>query len=131
VRSCPGTSFVLDHLGKPPVRSGELDPWRENIARLAALPNVACKISGLVAEANPSAWTLAQLRPYVDHVVSVFGPERLMFGSDWPVVKIGSGYAAWARAACTLLESLEPAARETIFNQTARRVYRLGIEEAS
>jgi L-fuconolactonase len=131
VRACPGTSFVLDHLGKPPVRSGELDPWRENIARLAALPKVACKISGLVAEANPSAWTLAQLRPYVDHVVSVFGPERLMFGSDWPVVKIGSGYAAWARAACTLLESLAPAARETIFNQTARRVYRLGIEEAS
>jgi L-fuconolactonase len=129
VRACPGTLFVLDHLGKPPVRVGQMEPWRESISRLAALPNVACKISGLVAEADPSAWTAAQLRPYVDCVVREFGPDRLMFGSDWPVVKIGSGYAAWVQTASALLEALAPTAREAIFNHTARRVYRLAVDE--
>ncbi|MBC8132368.1 MAG: amidohydrolase family protein [Deltaproteobacteria bacterium] len=125
VRACPGTSFILDHLGKPAIRDGQLDPWRPDIARLAELPNVVCKISGMVAEADPVTWTAAQLAPYVDAVVRAFGPDRLMFGSDWPVVKIGSGYAPWVRTARALLGSLSSSAQAAIFNHNARRVYRL------
>lgn len=125
VRACPGTSFILDHLGKPAIRGGELDPWRDQIARLAELPNVSCKLSGLVAEADPDRWTVDGLAPYAQQALAAFGPERLMFGSDWPVVKLGSGYADWVRAAQTLLKALPPAARAAIFADTARRVYRL------
>jgi len=125
VRLCPDTSFILDHAGKPDIRHGVLDPWRAHIAELARLPNVVCKLSGLVTEADPEAWTAAQLKPYVDHLLSTFGPRRLMFGSDWPVVKLAATYQRWLDTALGFIEPLPPADREAILSATARRVYRL------
>jgi L-fuconolactonase len=124
-RGCPGTAFVLDHAGKPDIKGRLLDPWRAHVTELARLPNVACKLSGLVTEADPAAWTAADLRPYVDHLLASFGPGRLLLGSDWPVVKLAGGYARWLDAALALLEPLAPGERQAVLADNARRVYRL------
>ncbi|HVZ85869.1 MAG TPA: amidohydrolase family protein [Polyangia bacterium] len=124
-RACPETAFVLDHAGKPDVRRGARDPWRADLARLAELPNVVCKLSGLVTEADPATWTVEALRPYVAHLLSCFGPERLLFGSDWPVVKLAADYRRWLAAARALLAPLPDGARAAIFSDNARRIYRL------
>jgi len=125
VRACPETTFILDHAGKPDIRRGLLEPWRAHLAALARLPNVVCKLSGLVTEADPTAWTPGVLRPYVDHLLSCFGPERLLFGSDWPVVNLAGGYARWLAAARELLAPLPAAARAAVLSDNARRIYRL------
>jgi L-fuconolactonase len=125
VRRCPGTTFVLDHAGKPDIRSGVVDPWRAHIAVLARFPNVVCKLSGLVTEADPSRWTPAGLRPYVEHLLDSFGPHRLLFGSDWPVVKLAAGYRRWLEVAMELLAPLSAAERAAILGENARRIYRL------
>jgi L-fuconolactonase len=125
VRLCPDTRFILDHAGKPDIRRGLLDPWRAHIAELARLPNIDCKLSGLVTEADPAAWTAAQLRPYVDHLLSTFGPARLMFGSDWPVVKLAASYQRWLDTALGLIATLSAAEQKAILLGTAHRVYRL------
>jgi L-fuconolactonase len=124
VRACPGTRFVLDHAAKPGIGGG-LDPWRAGIEALAASPRVACKLSGLVTEAAPGARDVATLRPYVEHLVACFGPERLLFGSDWPVVKLASSYVEWLATARALVDHLAPAAKREIFSGTARRTYGL------
>jgi L-fuconolactonase len=124
VRLCPQTRFVLDHAGKPAIARRELDPWRDQISALAALPNVDCKFSGLITEAAPG-WTPADLRPYADHLLATFGPARLLFGSDWPVVKLAGSYPAWLETARALLSALSPAERDAIFSSNANRVYRL------
>jgi L-fuconolactonase len=127
VRECPDTLFVLDHGGKPEIRSGRLDPWRGHIDALSAHANVVCKLSGLVTEAGARGATVEILRPYVEHLVAAFGPARLLFGSDWPVLKgtSGWGYRAWLALARELLSCLSPAAREAVFSGNARRLYRL------
>jgi L-fuconolactonase len=89
-RACRGTTIVLDHLGKP----HSLDPWRESLASLAELPNVRCKLSGMEAELGPE-WTEAQVRPYLEHALSAFGPERCLYGSDWPLTR---DHARWREA---------------------------------
>lgn len=125
VRECPGTQFILDHAGKPDVRGRRLDPWREQIATLAWFPYVACKLSGLVTEADPAAWTIDDLRPYTDHLLARFGARRLMFGGDWPVVKLASSYQRWLDTALTLLSPLPLDEREAIMSSNAQRIYRL------
>ncbi len=125
VRECPGTQFVIDHAGKPDIRGKKLDPWREHIATLAWFPYVSCKLSGLVTEADPAAWTLDDLRPYADHLLERFGARRLMFGGDWPVVKLASSYQRWLDAALELLSPLLPEEREAIMSTNAQRIYRL------
>jgi L-fuconolactonase len=124
VRACPETTFVLDHAGKPYVRGGVLDPWRQNVAALAGLPNVVCKLSGLVTEADPTTWTPAALRPYVDHLLSCFGPGRLLFGSDWPVVNLAANYGRWLDTALDFLAPLSQNERGAIMADNARRIYR-------
>jgi L-fuconolactonase len=115
----PGLSVVLDHLGKPPIAAATLDPWRDDIARLAERPNVVCKLSGMVTEARPD-WQPEHLRPYVDHLLACFGPDRILWGSDWPVVNLAGGYDRWREAA----EALVPdAAHPAIFGATADRIY--------
>jgi len=121
----PQQVFVLDHLAKPRVKAGELEPWRTNILRLAQRENVYCKLSGLVTEADWQAWSEPQLTPYVDVVLEAFGPRRLMFGSDWPVCLLAATYRSWyelCRRFCAPLSTDEQA---RIFGGTAAEAYRL------
>jgi L-fuconolactonase len=125
VRACPETSFVLDHLGKPNVKAGQLEPWREQIVELAELPNVVCKVSGLVTEADHARWTIADLQPYVLHVLEAFGEDRVLFGGDWPVVTMAASYHRWVTTLNQLTSHLSPSARRKLWSENARRVYRL------
>jgi len=124
VRRCADTMFVLDHAGKPAIRDHLLDPWRSSIEQLARLPNVMCKLSGLVTEAA-AAWGDADLEPYVRHLLGCFGPTRLLFGSDWPVVKLAASYARWLATVRSLLSHLSADERRAVFFENARRCYRL------
>jgi L-fuconolactonase len=120
----PELPIVIDHGAKPLIAQGVMAPWREDIARLAALPQVCCKLSGLVTEAGPD-WDVERLRPYVDHLVASFGPRRLIWGSDWPVLNLASDYAGWIAASKALLAGLSDADRAAVFGGNARRFYRL------
>lgn len=124
VRRCPETTFILDHLGKPDVKGGRLEPWRTHIQALAALPNVACKLSGLVTEADPEGWTVEGLEPYITHVLACFG-DRTMFGSDWPVVLQAAPYGRWLGVVEGLTGHLSAEARAQLFSGAARHWYRL------
>ncbi|MER7569422.1 amidohydrolase family protein [Streptomyces sp. NPDC097941] len=123
----PGLPFVLDHLGKPPIASGELAPWAEQIRRLAALPNTVCKLSGMVTEADWGEWSVEDLRPYADTVLDAFGPGRVMFGSDWPVCRLAATYAEVVAVAQELTAALHPTERHEIFTGTAVRTYHLPV----
>ncbi|WP_340374652.1 amidohydrolase family protein [Streptomyces sp. SS7] len=123
----PGLTFVLDHLGKPPVESGELVPWAQQIRRLAALPNTVCKLSGMVTEADWGSWTTAAFAPYADTALDAFGPGRLMFGSDWPVCRLAATYAEVVTVARELTAGLGPAERHDVFTGTAVRTYDLPV----
>jgi len=127
VRRCPRTQFILDHAGKPAIRSRLLDPWRAHTRTLATRPNVACKLSGLVTEADPERWTTDDLRPYATHLIDTFGPSRLLFGGDWPVSRLASSYVRWLEAALALTDDLSGADRAAIFSENAGRIYRLGV----
>ncbi|MFI6401941.1 amidohydrolase family protein [Streptomyces sp. NPDC050548] len=123
--SLPQLTFVLDHLGKPPVASGRLEPWESALRSLAALPNTHCKLSGLVTEADWKTWSTQDLRPYTDVALDAFGPDRLMFGSDWPVCTLAASYGEVAAATVELTDGLSAAERAEIFEGTATRVYGL------
>lgn len=125
-RRHPGLQFVLDHLAKPPIRSGELEPWSTLIGELASLPNVTAKLSGLVTEADWTAWDARTISPYARRALETFGPERLMFGSDWPVCLLAASYQDVIDVARTLLAALGPEETADVFGGTAERVYRLG-----
>lgn len=118
----PDLTIVIDHGAKPHIRHARLDPWAADMAALARCSNVVCKLSGLASEAGPG-WDVAQLEPYVRHLIEIFGPERLLWGSDWPVVELVSSYDAWVQASERLLGSLPPAARTAIFGGNAARIY--------
>ena len=92
VKRFPDQRFVLDHMAKPPIRAGEMESWKSDLKHLATFPNVFCKISGLVTEANWSSWTAQEFEPYLDVVLNAFGPARLMIGSDWPVCTLAADY---------------------------------------
>ncbi|WP_190168412.1 amidohydrolase family protein [Streptomyces mirabilis] len=121
----PGLTFVLDHLGKPPIATGVLRPWATAVRALAALPNTVCKLSGMVTEADHAKWTVDGLRPYADTVLDAFGPGRLMFGSDWPVCTLAASYGQVVDAAEELTGGLGAEERAEVFGGTATRVYRL------
>lgn len=118
----PELSVVIDHGAKPDLARGEITAWRTGMTALAAHPQVFCKLSGLVTEARTD-WTLATLRPVVEHLLDAFGPARLIWGSDWPVVTLRASYAQWFGAADALLAALPDAQRETILGGNARRLY--------
>jgi L-fuconolactonase len=123
--SLPQLAFVLDHLGKPPVVSGQLEPWATSLSGLAALPNTYCKLSGLVTEADWKTWGTEDLRGYADTALDAFGPSRLMFGSDWPVCTLAATYGQVAEATGELTDGLGTAERAEVFGGTASRVYGL------
>jgi L-fuconolactonase len=125
VRALPDMVFVLDHLSKPDIAGGVVEPWATHLAALAAEPNVTAKLSGLVTEAGPQ-WTVDALRPYVDVALEAFGPDRLMAGSDWPVCLLAASYDEVFDAASLLCSGLSAAERAEVFGGTAARVYRLG-----
>lgn len=116
--------IVIDHAAKPAIARGALDPWRADMQALASLPNVFCKLSGLVTEAKPG-WAPRDLEPYVAHVLECFGPRRLMWGSDWPVVELAADYESWLRTAQSLTQDSSAADKEALFRDTAHRFYRL------
>jgi L-fuconolactonase len=121
VAACPDVTFVLDHLGKPPVAAGALDPWREDLGRLARHPNVVCKLSGLATEAQPG-WRPEHVRPFLRHALEVFGPRRCMIASDWPVCTLATTLEAWFDV---VAGDLSPGERDAVLGATARSVYGL------
>jgi predicted TIM-barrel fold metal-dependent hydrolase len=123
---CPDVTFILDHCGVPQVKDKVLEPWRTHIAELAQLPNVICKISGLVAYADPQRWTLEDLRPYVENSIACFGWDRVLFGSDWPVCTLSATYERWKNALLSLTASSGEQNQRKLFYDNAARVYRLG-----
>jgi L-fuconolactonase len=122
----PGLPMVVDHIAKPPIAAGRMDGWAEDMAVVAKIPNVYCKLSGMITEADPHGWKAEQLRPYVSHVLNLFGPDRLMFGSDWPVCTLAG---SWKEALAAFTQAIGPQpmeAREKLLGGTAAEFYRLG-----
>jgi L-fuconolactonase len=127
-RDFPHLKFVIDHIAKPPIASGAIEEWAALMHEFAPLEHVACKLSGMVTEADPKTWTPDDLKPYVATVVEIFGPNRLMFGSDWPVCTLAAGYDQVVAAARTVLDDLgvlDEAADAAIFGGTAAHWYGL------
>ena len=122
---CPDVMFILDHCGVPQVKERILDPWRSHIAEIAKLSNVYCKVSGLVAYADHARWTEGDLRPYVEHVISCFGWDRVLFGGDWPVCTLSASYKQWVEALHSITKFPGGANQKKLFHDNAIRVYRL------
>lgn len=123
----PDQLFVLDHIAKPSIKEGEIERWRSGITELARREHCYCKLSGVVTEADWSDWTAVQLRPFLDAVLESFGPERLMFGSDWPVCLLASDYSAWYHLLREFASDLSPPEQERIFGGTAAEAYGLAV----
>jgi L-fuconolactonase len=121
----PGLRFVLDHAAKPPIAAGTWQPWADQLTALAALPNVSCKLSGLVTEAEWTSWRRSDVLRYARHVLDAFGPERVMFGSDWPVCTLASSYADVLALTQSAIAHLPPAAQSAVLATTATHVYAL------
>ena len=127
MRQCPEVSFILDHIGKPGIKAGLLDPWRAHLKAMAALPNVVCKLSGVTTEADHKSWTREQLWPYIDHVVSCFGFDRLMYGGDWPVSELAGNYGAWLATLDWATQGCSAEDKRKLYRDTAIRAYRLAL----
>ena len=125
VRQCPDVRFILDHIGKPDIKNRLFTPWKAQIETLAAMPNVWCKMSGLVSEADQASWTREDLKPYIDHVIESFGIERVMYGGDWPVAVLATKYPRWVRTLRWALEGLSEQERRQVFRDNAIAFYRL------
>jgi L-fuconolactonase len=121
----PHQVFVVDHLAKPFIKARQLEPWRSDLAELAQRPNVFCKLSGLTTEADHERWSVDDLRPYFDAALEAFSPQRLIFGSDWPVCTLATSYARWAETVTQLLSKLSPSESEAILGGTAMEAYSL------
>jgi len=127
VRRCPEVSFVLDHIAKPGIKAGLVEPWRRHIRELAGLPNVVCKLSGVTTEADHGSWTREQLRPYLDHVIESFGVDRLIYGGDWPVSELAGTYAQWIETLDWATSAMSPAEKRKLFRDNAIKAYRLEV----
>ena len=125
VARCPEVFFVLDHCAKPAIRDKNLNPWRQHLRELAALPNVACKISGLVTEANPMRRSASDLQPYVRHALDCFGFDRVLFGGDWPVCQLATPFESWLAALETMLAGEPESHWKKLFQTNAERIYRV------
>jgi len=126
VSKCPDVVFILDHCGVPQVKEKNLDPWRSYITEIAKFSNVSCKISGLVAYADPQRWTTDDLRPFVEHAIASFGWDRVLFGSDWPVCTLSASYQQWVAALKEITRDAGEVNQRKLFRDNALRVYRLG-----
>lgn len=125
VRQCPDVPFILDHIGKPGIKDDLFEPWGEQIAELAALHNVVCKLSGVATEADHDSWTPDQLAPYIAHVLDEFGPERVLFGGDWPVATLAIAYPRWVEIVDDAMDGWSEDDRRKVYCDNARHFYRL------
>ena len=121
----PDQPFVLDHIAKPLIGQNELSPWKSNMAELAKRENVSCKLSGMVTEADFQNWTPSQLQPYFEVVLEAFGPERLLFGSDWPVCLVATTYKNWKNLVQENISSFSETEQAKIMGENAIRIYKL------
>ncbi|HEY2930371.1 MAG TPA: amidohydrolase [Acidobacteriota bacterium] len=126
VRACPDVSFILDHCGNPLIREGLAKPWRAQMGEMALLPNLVCKISGIVTNADLDHWSTENLRPYVEHVLERFGWDRVIFGSDWPVCTLAASLTEWVEALMKITGTASLQDQEKLFWRNAERIYRLG-----
>jgi L-fuconolactonase len=126
-RDMAGLRFVIDHAAKPPIRSGMSEPWASLLRPFGELPNVSCKLSGLVTEAASTTWQVADLAPFVEIALETFGPSRLLFGSDWPVCLLAASYADVVAAAQDLTAGLSSAERAAVFGGAAEAWYGLSV----
>jgi len=124
-RSLTDVRFVVDHLAKPPIAAGSVEPWSTLIGQFGSLDNVACKLSGVVTEADWATWRVQDLRPYVERAFDVFGAGRLLFGSDWPVCLLAAGYGEVLDAASQVTSGLSASERAAVFGENALAIYRL------
>ncbi|GHB86749.1 amidohydrolase family protein [Persicitalea jodogahamensis] len=125
IERCPETQFILDHLGKPNIGHGQFYAFQKHIGRMAQFPNVVAKVSGLVTEADWEYWTKDEIQPYVDYALERFGADRLLFGSDWPVVLVAATFDRWLDTLQQLVTHCSESERESLFYRTAERVYQL------
>jgi L-fuconolactonase len=123
----PDQRFILDHIAKPRLRDGQLEPWASRLRELARRPQVWCKLSGVVTEADPRAWTVEQFRPYLQTVLEAFGPERVLFGSDWPVCLVACPYGRWLDIVRAALVGFSASEQAAILGGNAIRAYRLSL----
>ncbi|MDE3197188.1 MAG: amidohydrolase family protein, partial [Acidobacteriota bacterium] len=121
----PGLRFVIDHIAKPLIARHEMDPWARDMETVAKIPDMHCKLSGMITEAEHAKWTPEDLRPYVQHVLKLFPAERLMFGSDWPVCTLAGSWKQVLAACTQACGPIPQAARNRIMGETAVRFYRL------
>lgn len=126
--ACPNTMMVLDHIGKPDIQAGRMQPWADQIHDMAKRDNVLCKLSGVATEAG-TGWTAETLRPYLEVALTAFGPKRLMFGGDWPVSTLAIRYPAWVEILDRLLGDLSDDEQRQIYRNTAQKFYRLDVED--
>jgi L-fuconolactonase len=124
-RLCPDTIFILDHLGKPDIKQHQLDPWQAHLHAIAALSNVACKVSGIVTEADHVGWQSIDLEPFIAVALAAFGEERVLFGSDWPVALLASSYTRWHTTLRELTAHLPLSTRRKLWAKNARHFYRI------
>lgn len=127
IDTCPDTRFILDHCGGPNVAAGALDPWRADLRELSRRPNVCCKISGIIANADPANATTAALRPFVEHSIECFGWDRVIFGGDWPVCNLTADLGSWVSSLDEILASADPADRAKLDHLNAARIYGLHV----
>ncbi len=125
VRRCPDVNFVLDHIGKPGIKAGLMDPWASQLRELSSHDNVMCKVSGVVTEADHASWTEEQVKPYIQHAIDCFGFDRVMFGGDWPVLTLAGQYGQWVQLLDRLLAPVPMSSRQKFYAGNARRFYRL------
>jgi L-fuconolactonase len=126
VKQCPFIPFILDHIGKPDIKNQVFEPWKRELKALAELPNVWCKLSGMVTEADHDHWTAADLQPYIDHVIECFGFERVMFGGDWPVATLATEYPRWVETLSQAVSGASETELKKLFHDNATAFYRLG-----
>lgn len=130
-RHVPGLPLVIDHLSKPKIKQQSFDDWRPAFEAAAACPNMFCKLSGMVTEADHANWTVQDLKPYVEIALDLFGPERLMFGSDWPVCELAGSYQQVIDGLKQALGPLSRSETAAIFGETARKFYKLDAARSS
>tara|TARA_Y100001970_G_scaffold282668_1_gene396004 strand:- start:545 stop:1390 length:846 start_codon:yes stop_codon:yes gene_type:complete len=126
-KACDNTKLILNHCGVPDIAGGDMDPWKKNILELSQLSNVTCKLSGLMAYCPAGKSSLETIQPYVDHVIESFGPNRIVWGSDWPVINLGKGLEEWISVTRQILSKLTNDEAKAIAQGTAKSVYKVEV----